>query len=215
LTASAENLFVLDAGIANNLTAETGTVDAITPEAIAKAVSAAKTVTYHWNIASDTIAWSSDVLAVLGCPPHSISTGKKFASHLAADNMTSRYDTVLRSSHRSAHTEGEAFEIEYQFKPEGRAASKSVWVEDHGRWFVGVDGSPADVFGTMRVVEERHLREQELNFLSSCDPLTGMMNRPRMMEALDEAIRNAQADKAQCAVALVRITRRWQNAFAV
>jgi diguanylate cyclase (GGDEF)-like protein len=205
LTAAAENLFVLDVETADNTPVEQGAVDMISPAAFAKAVSAAKTVTYHWNVASDAIFWSSDVQAVLGCSPQSVATGKKFASHLAAENMTSRYDTVLRSSHRAAHSEGEAFEIEYQFKPEGRASVKSMWVEDHGRWFAGADGTPVDVFGTMRVVEERHLREQELNFLSSCDPLTGMMNRPRMMEALDEAIRNAQADKAQCAVALVAI----------
>lgn len=94
---------------------------------------------------------------------------------------------------------------EYKFRPEGRAGRGSVWLEDHGRWFAGSDGRPAEVMGTVRRIDDRHMRDQHLSFLGNCDPLTGMMNRGRMMEALGGAMSVAGRDGTNCAFVIAAI----------
>ncbi len=207
MNAAAENLFSLEAeasGISGAVPAGVAPFS-LSLEGMCRAEAAAQTVSYHWHIATDVLTWSNNAAALLGCPPDAMATGRQFASRLAADNITSRYDTVMRGTARANHGEGEAFEIEYQFKPDGRTAARSVWIEDHGRWFGGTDGTPSDVYGTMKIANERHDREQEMNFLSTCDALTGMMNRARMQEALEESIQNAGAEKNPCAFAIVAV----------
>jgi diguanylate cyclase (GGDEF)-like protein len=100
---------------------------------------------------------------------------------------------------------GVPYHIEYMFRSEGRGSEKSVWVEDQGRWFAGSDGNPAEAYGTIRPIDERHRRDQHLNFLGNCDPLTGMMNRGRMTEALGEAISVTVKDKRNCAFAIAAV----------
>jgi diguanylate cyclase (GGDEF)-like protein len=208
LDATAHNLFSLEAETAENAhhtaVAQKNAVPLSLAE-LGKAAAAARTVFYHWNIANDQISWSGNVSEVLGCRAEAISTGRKFAGLLATDNITSRYDTVLRGATKPDKATGDSFEIEYQFKPDGRSAPRAIWIEDTGHWYAGANGTPADVFGAMKIADMRHERDQEMNFLSSCDPLTGMMNRPRMMDALDEAIRNAQTEKTPCAFAIVAV----------
>ncbi len=168
------------------------------------AVEASGIATYHWNIDSDTITWSSNAIDVLGSDPRGFATGRGFASYLDPDNFTSRYDTVMRNS-LSDDGAGVAFQIEYKFRPEGRAGRGSVWLEDHGRWFAGSDGRPAEVMGTVRRIDDRHMRDQHLSFLGNCDPLTGMMNRGRMMEALGGAMSVAGRDGTNCAFVIAAI----------
>lgn len=168
------------------------------------AVEASGLATYHWTIESDEIIWSRNATEVLGSDPRAYSTGRGFASFLDPDNFTSRYDTVMRNS-AADDGAGVAFQIEYKFRPEGRLGKASVWLEDHGRWYAGNDGRPVEVFGTVRRIDERHMRDQHLSFLGNCDPLTGMMNRGRMMEALGGAMSVAGRDGTNCAFVIAAI----------
>ena len=168
------------------------------------AVEATGLATYHWTIEGDEIIWSSNATEVLGSDPRGYSTGRGFASFLDPDNFTSRYDTVMRNSTADGGS-GVLFQIEYKFRPEGRLGKASVWLEDHGRWYAGNDGRPAEVFGTVRRIDDRHMRDQHLSFLGNCDPLTGMMNRGRMMEALGGAMSVAGRDGTNCAFVIAAI----------
>jgi diguanylate cyclase (GGDEF)-like protein len=168
------------------------------------ALEAAGEAAYHWNIATDSLGWSPNAAHVLSCPPDSVASGKRYATFMDAENLTSRYDTVMRTQNAD-DGKGVAFRIEYVFKCDGRTGLKSIWVEDHGRWFAGADGKPAHVYGTVRPINDRHQRDQHLNFLGNCDPLTGMMNRGRMTEALGEAILVASREQNQCAFAIAAV----------
>ena len=165
---------------------------------------AAGQAAYHWAIADDQITWSNNASEILLCRNDAICTGKRFASFMDAENLTSRYDTVMRTQTTDAG-KGVAFSIEYLFRCEGRDSDKSIWVEDHGRWFAGADGRPAHVYGTVRPINDRHKRDQHLNFLGNCDPLTGMMNRGRLTEALGEAITVAGREHSNCAFAIAAV----------
>ncbi|MBG1233652.1 GGDEF and EAL domain-containing protein [Aestuariivirga litoralis] len=169
------------------------------------ALKAAGEAAYRWIVETDEIIWSPNVAEVLGCPSSFVSTGKRFASLLDVENVTTRYETVMNSKARD-DGRGVPFQIEYMFKSQGRNNPVSVWIEDAGRWQAGLDGNPKVVFGTVRRVDERHRREQHLNFMGNCDPQTGMMNRGRMTEALGEAIAVATKASTQCAFAIAAIS---------
>lgn len=173
-------------------------------ERIQRAVEAVGTAAYHWTIDSDSISWSANASEVLGVDVGLISSGKSYAALLDADNFTSRYDTVMRSS-LADQGDGVSFEIEYLFRPMGRSNTAAVWVEDHGKWYAGADGHPVEVYGTVRRIDARHQRDQHLSFLGNCDPLTGMMNRGRMAEALGEAMTVAERENTSCAFVIAAI----------
>ena len=173
-------------------------------ERIQRAVEAVGAAAYHWTIETDHIAWSPNAAAVLGCDAGLIARGRAFAAYLDAENFTSRYDTVMRTT-AIDEGHGVAFEIEYLFRPEGRGAQANIWLEDHGKWYGGQDGRPVEVFGTIRRIDDRHNRDQHLSFLGNCDPLTGMMNRGRMAEALGEAMTVAAQDGGSCAFIIAAI----------
>ncbi|WP_162918484.1 putative bifunctional diguanylate cyclase/phosphodiesterase [Taklimakanibacter deserti] len=156
-------------------------------ERVRKAVVAVGEAAYHWVIESDEIFWSANAPEVLHCPASRLVTGRAYADLLDADNFTTRYDAVMRTVYKD-EGEGIPYQIEYLFRPDGKNGRTAYWLEDTGRWYAGADGRPAEAFGIVRRVDDRHSRDQQLNFLGNCDPLTGMMNRGRMAEALEEAI---------------------------
>jgi diguanylate cyclase (GGDEF)-like protein len=201
-----EKVFSFDGGVAplaNEVAAQQNIASA-TPEALHRALEAAGEAAYHWSLATDALTWSENAAQVLGCNASKVSSGKLFASFMDAENLTSRFDTVMRTQ-KTDDGKGVAFRIEYLFRSEGRDGDKSVWVEDQGRWYAGADGHPAEVYGTLRPINDRHKRDQHLNFLGNCDPLTGMMNRGRMTEALGEAISVATREQVHCAFAIASV----------
>ena len=60
--------------------------------------------------------------------------------------------------------------------------------------------------GIVRRIDDRHSRDQQLNFLGNCDPLTGMMNRGRMAEALEDAIASADREGVPRATGFCALT---------
>ena len=179
-------------------------VDAEVLQRIQRAVEAVGEATYHWVTETDDIQWSPNMEAVLECKLESAGSGRAYANLLDGDNITSRYDTVMRS-HATDDGDGVAFQIEYLFRPDGRTGRRALWLEDRGKWFVGKNGRPAEVFGTIRRIDDRHSRDQHLSFLGNCDPLTGMMNRGRLAEALGETISTATREQSNCAFLIAAV----------
>ena len=73
---------------------------------IQRSVEAVGEATYRWMTETDTIQWSPNMEAVLGCKPDAAGSGRAYANLLDGDNITSRYDTVSapRSRSNTAHT---------------------------------------------------------------------------------------------------------------
>jgi diguanylate cyclase (GGDEF)-like protein len=184
--------------------AGTAPTEVLNAQRTVRALALARQVSYHWDVVADLITWSANTKSVLGFDPAQVRTGRQFAAIMDGDNFFSRYDTVLRSSQHDVG-DGVAYEIEYRLRSDAKLGTASPWIEDQGRWFAGQDGSPMEALGVMRIADERHQRDQEMNFLSNCDPLTGMMNRSRMTDALGEAISVATNDKQPCAFAIVAV----------
>jgi diguanylate cyclase (GGDEF)-like protein len=80
-----------------------------------------------------------------------------------------------------------------------------VWIEETGRWFSGPDGRPVRAFGSVRINNERHARDEELTKLARLDPLTGELNRSHLIAALAEAIEETTRFRSTAAFMLVGI----------
>ena len=175
-------------------------------ERMTRSILAVEAATYHWNIETDEIVWHGDTDKVFShVDPQKFANGRAYASLLDPDNFTSRFETVMRNNHNDGG-EGVPFSIEYSIKPFGRDQEHSIWIEDHGRWFAGPDGHPKEVYGVVRQIDDRHRQDQHLQFLGNCDPLTGMMNRGRLTEALGETIELARSEDHSSAFLIVAVS---------
>ncbi|MEO9167897.1 MAG: diguanylate cyclase, partial [Aestuariivirga sp.] len=169
-----------------------------------QAIIAAEEAAYRWDIATDTIAWSTNVAEILGCKPETIKTGRHFASMLDPENPKTRYEAVFHSKDRDLGN-GVSFQVEYALNSQTPTNGGLIRLEDNGRWHAGDDGTAKVVYGTLRRIDARYAREQKLSFLGTNDPLTGMMNRGRMTEELSEVINSAQKSGTHCAFAIAAI----------
>jgi diguanylate cyclase (GGDEF)-like protein len=174
------------------------------PDSVTLAIAAAGDVTYHWDMKSDELSWGLAAESVLKRSTQSLMTGKHYAALLDPENLTSRYDTIVNGTGVDDGA-GVPYHIEYQLKADASLGVPAMWVEDRGRWFASEDGRPAQAVGIVRTVDERHSRDQMLSALSHTDPLTGMMNRTRLDEALEEAIGQARSSETTCAFAVAAI----------
>ena len=158
---------------------------------------------YEWSIDSDVLAWGANATEVLKLGSlAAISSGRNYAKLLAVDAPTSRFDAVMKSSTRDEGF-GVPYQVQYALNSPG--AEKSLWIEDIGRWFAGPDGKPARAHGIVRVINERHDREERLTYLSRFDGLTGEMNRFHLTEVLDAALNQAVAQRKSCGFMLIAI----------
>jgi len=161
-------------------------------------------VPYEWRIASDALAWGSNVHEVLGSlDPAALTSGKSYAQLIDPQSGTSRYDAVMRAGARDQGG-GIAYLVQYALQASA-AGGGVIWVEDSGRWFAGPEGEPLRACGAVRVINERHEREQKLTYLSRFDTLTGELNRDRLTEILDATIEEAVKLRSSCGFLLAAI----------
>jgi diguanylate cyclase (GGDEF)-like protein len=177
---------------------------ALTDAAAAVILRSIGEVAYAWDLASDRLAWGANAAEMLGlgevAPP---SSGRAYAALLDPGNATTRFDAVVKSGEPDTG-QGVPFQIQYCLRLPGDPPV-ALWVEDTGRWFAGADGCPARAHGMLRVINERHAREERLAYLSRFDGLTGEMNRIHLTETLGAAFDDACRYRASCGFLIIAI----------
>jgi diguanylate cyclase (GGDEF)-like protein len=159
---------------------------------------------YRWDIGSDHLAWSANAGEVLRIADAAkITSGRAYAQLIDGDGGESRFDAVLRANERDIG-HGVFYRIEYCIRPDPSAEAK-LWIEDCGRWFAGGDGKPARAQGTVRVINERHERDQHLRVLARCDDLTGEPNRRHLIDIMQTTLDDATRFRSSCGFFLVAI----------
>jgi diguanylate cyclase (GGDEF)-like protein len=163
---------------------------------------AAGEVPYEWRPDTDQLIWGENAAEVLRVfDPAALATGRAYAQLLHPENKQTRFDAVTR---KSAQDQG--FGVRFQAHYSLQASDGSpLWIEDTGSWFAGPDGAPALVRGVVRVINERHQREQELDYLSKFDALTGEINRGQLIKLLESTLEEAVRFRASCGFLLVAI----------
>ena len=133
-----------------------------------------------------------------------VNTGSAFQLLIAPEHVAQRLDSIGGAQ---APEPGKSipFRVQYRFSPSGRRSDISLWLEDHGRWWAGPDGSPVRARGVIRVINERYWEEQRLLFRSDHDELTGQLNRMRMTEALGAVIARSERTAHPCAFLMVAV----------
>jgi len=159
---------------------------------------------YCWDIGSDRLVWGANAAEVLGVADATkIATGRAYARLVDGDGAVSRFDAVLRAKERDKGR-GVFYGIEYCIRPDP-AAETRLWIEDSGRWFAGADGQPIRAQGKVRIINERHEREERLSLLARCDDLTGEPNRRHLVDILQKTLDEASRFRSSCGFLLAAI----------
>lgn len=162
-------------------------------------------VVYDWSQEGDRLRWSGNAFEVFQTDiVDRFSKGQDFADHITPDTIAARYRSIFGSG-QSDDGSGVAFECIYCIAPNGFDDETRLWVEESGRWFAGEDGRAKRVYGVMRIVNERHHREQRLRFLSQFDELTGLYNRSVFCDQLSQAIEKTAEGKKHAAYLVAHI----------
>ncbi|GGE50801.1 GGDEF-domain containing protein [Agaricicola taiwanensis] len=160
---------------------------------------------YAWNIVDDAIEWSSGAHAVLGVQsPELMATGAAYAQLVDPDAMVARHSAIFGAALADSG-EGVRYEIVYPLRVSQGGISRRIWVEDIGRWFGGPGGKPIRAEGILRLVTERLEAEQRRAVLSRADPLTGTLDRTRILEVLDDILSEAKRIQGSCGLVFVSI----------
>lgn len=115
-----------------------------------------------------------------------------FLSHIVEEDRH-RINAIFQA----AKAAGQDYEIEFQARwPDGTVR----WLWSKGRFYLDEDGKPERAVGIVGDITERKQAEAEINRLAYFDQLTGLPNRRWLMDHLDTACRQAQADKRVDAV---------------
>ena len=171
------------------------------PPQLAAILRAVGEAAYVWDLASDALAWGDNAADVLKVAAADVPTGRAYAAQLDRANTTTRFDAIAQAAGPDDGT-GVAYEATYALHG---ADGTILWVEDRGRWFAGPDGHPARAHGVVRVVNERHARDERLTHLAQFDGLTGEMNRAQVIETLRTVIEEANRFRASCGLLIVSI----------
>lgn len=158
---------------------------------------------YDWTLADDVIRWSDNVAAVLGYPGAAIATGRAYAALLDHRSLTSRQDAVLNGA-VADRGEGVPYEVRYTLAPPSGSGSTLV-IDDVGRWYAGPDGRPARARGAIRVINDRHDREQRLEFLSRYDELTGFFTQQHLVNVLGNALNDTRRSRAPVSFMIIAL----------
>ncbi len=175
------------------------------PLAVSDILTAIGEVVYDWSIRDGTIRWGDNALDVLGVASLDRIASEAGFSGLVDPKSGGSRETIVLASPAADDGRGVPYQVQYALLPDRKSRSRRLWIEDLGRWYAGADGRPERAHGVLRVINERHEREQRLAYLSRYDDLTGYFNRPHLLATLDETIRKAQGDGGSVAFLIVAI----------
>ena len=155
---------------------------------------------YDWRLDSDALVWSPHAAALLGVAPDEIATGRAFAAQVEAEAGQSRSEALQQLDQRDVGA-GVPYQIQYRFK----SGDATLWIEDTGRWFAGLDGKPQRAHGIVRRIDARAERQRELERLATIDPLTGELNRQALTGVLTQTLDQAVRFRTSCGFLLASI----------
>lgn len=134
---------------------------------------------WEWDLATDTVTWSTEVHRILGVPEEAPLTYRSFLEHVHHEDR----ERVERHI-AAAVEEGLSYAIEGRMV---RDDGTVRWVSAQGERVTTARGTTG-LRGTLRDITDRKTAELELAALATSDPLTGLANRTRLVDELDRAL---------------------------
>jgi diguanylate cyclase (GGDEF)-like protein/PAS domain S-box-containing protein len=170
-------------------------------ERLKLAVRSTRSGVFDNNYGKDTYWWSPEFVEMLGY--ESVDAGN------AAELM----ETILHPDDREAvlgqqdrYLAGDVGDYLALYRLRHRDGTW-IWVEARGQAIRDDQGKPVRFTGTMTDVTDRKRFEEQLMYVSTHDPLTGLPNRTLLQDRLDHAISHAQRKGTYVAVLLLDLDR--------
>ncbi len=166
---------------------------------------------YSWDIECDSIQWESNAADVLGMSLlENITSGAAFSDFVAPEHLNRRANLIedVRERYKisgSAPEKGIPYRVQYRLELGTRGEQKSLWLDEHGRWWPAGDGKRERARGVVRVINESYWEEQRLLYRCDQDELTGQLNRIRLTEAIGATINRAERTGEPCALLVAAV----------
>ena len=155
---------------------------------------------YEWGLDSDTISWTGDIAGSLEIRNiDSLGSGDNFLNRIHPEDLPHRM--ICLSRHL---TRGEIFDHEYRIRDD---SGQFIWIQERAVATKLPDGKPSRLTGVVRNIDARKKSEEEVNFLSNHDALTGQYNRLRLRESLEHVIAQSLLSGKQGGLLLVGLDK--------
>ncbi len=163
------------------------------------ALDAVNDVIYDWDLQTGTVQWSDRWEERLG-----FSFGRQGTTIEQFNEVVHPADQKARNRALKEHLSGRAdyYTAEYRLKTQ---AGEYFWVLSRGKALLDEKRQPTRIVGSLTDVTEMKLRETKIRQLAYSDSLTGLANRTRFLEELQEQLNDSFDENRFGAVLFVNI----------
>ncbi|MEP4378600.1 MAG: GGDEF and EAL domain-containing protein [Alphaproteobacteria bacterium] len=155
---------------------------------------------YEWDLETDTIGWTGQVSEIINISDTgSVATGDTFLSRIHPEDLPHRM--IALSNH---FVRSDSFDREFRLRDD---SGQFIWIRERAVVTKSSNGKPMRLTGMVRCIDDRKRSEEEVNFLSNHDALTGQYNRLRLREALEHTIKQGLHRNRQGGLLLVGLDK--------
>ncbi len=168
-------------------------------ERVRFALRAAKVAVFDWAVEEDTLIWDGAESVLRSLPDaERLTSGQGFQAWLGTEARTKLKAFIAEIGPQIA-------EIKLEFEAPSLGARE--WFELNAVRLPGANGRAERITGLLRLITEDKANVTRLNYLATCDELTGHLNRTRLREELTKVIARATAGKRSCAYVVAAIDK--------
>lgn len=163
------------------------------------ALRGAKIAVFDWAIAEDVLVWDGAESVLRSLPDADrMTSGEVFRTWMGADARNKLQNFIEDFSSQDA---------ELKFELEASSLAAREWFEVTAVRLPGANGRAERIAGILRQVTEEKTTLTRLNYLATCDELTGHLNRTRLREELTKIIARSTTGKRSCAFVVAAIDK--------
>jgi diguanylate cyclase (GGDEF)-like protein len=159
----------------------------------------AKIALFDWSIPDNKLVWDGAESVLRSIPnPERLTSG---------DGMRAFIGSEAGAKLQRFINQGTGEDADFKLDFEAAALTQREWFELKAVRLTGLNGRAERIAGTLRIITDERTALTRLNYLASCDELTGHLNRTRLREELTRAIARAAAERRTCAFVVAAIDK--------